>query len=305
MAVSVTRMWSPDSADRDPDNQGASATWQVTGVASSIAAQTAVDATTSETPDQLNSVYQDRDGVSYSYLLCDSVSVSTSGFEVFEVTATYSRPSDGGSHNPEPDNPLDRPVEYSWEIGTALQTIETDINGNAIVNAAGDPPEQPVQIEVTSVFLNCMRNEASFNAATAISFTNRVNADSFFGASSGQAKCVGIRSDKMTTPDSVYWPVHYRFEFRGGVINGVADAKFRKRIINRGYNMIKDGKLTRIVDGDEPGSLVEDAVRLSRPSVSRPRLLDANGGLLGANAQPIVLEFDVYESINFGQFNLE
>lgn len=297
MAVSVTRMWSPDGADRDPDNQGTSATWQVTGVSSSIAAQTAVDATTSETPDQLNSVYADRDGASYSLLLCDGIQVRTIGFEAFEVTATYSRPSDGGSHNPEPDNPLDRPAEYSWEVGLTQDIVEVDINGNAIENAAGDPPEQPCTRDINSVFLNVQRNEATFSAATAIAATNKLNTANFFGAAAGLAKCVGIWSNKVTTPDSVYWPVRYRFEFR--------EDGFKKRLINRGFNFINNNVLTRIVDGDEPGNLVEDAVRPTRPSVSRPRLLDANGGLLGANAQPIVLEFDVYESINFGQFNLE
>ncbi|MEM6260162.1 MAG: hypothetical protein AAGI37_17945 [Planctomycetota bacterium] len=298
MAVTVTRMWSPDSSGRDKDTRTASASWQVTGVSSSIAARTAVDAVTGATPDPINTVFTDRDGsIPDLFLLCEGLGEKTQGFELFIVTATYSVPPGGGSHNPEPDNPLDRPVEYSWEIGLNQENVEVDINGDAIQNAAGDPPEQPCSRDVHSVFLNVTRNEGSFDASTAIAATNRLNTGNFFGASEGQAKCVGIWSNKVTTADSVFWPVRYRFEFR-------ADG-FKKKLINRGFNFLNNGVLTRIVDGDEAGTLIEDAVRPTRPSVSRPRLLDANGGLLGANDQPVVLEFDVYESTDFSQFGLE
>lgn len=299
----VTRMWSTDTSGRNKDSRTATASWQVTGVSSSIAARTAVDDTTGETPAVLNDVYQDKDGaIPDLFLLCDGISVSTSGFEFFIVTASYSVPPGGGSHNPETDNPLDQPVEYEWEVGLTQEIVEVDINGDAIVNAAGDPPEQPVTADIHSVFLSCMRNESSFDASIAISATNTLNSDNFVGASPGQAKCVGIWSSKVTTEESVYWPVRYRFEFRKG-FNGQANG-FKKRIINRGFNMIKGGKLVRIVEGDEPGDLVADQLRPTRPGVTRPRLLANDGTLLAANAQPIVLEFDLYESIAFSQFNL-
>lgn len=292
----VTRMWSPDSSGRGKDDRTATASWQVQGVASSIAARTAVDNTTGETPDQINDPWTDRNGsVPNPFLLCDSLREETQGFELFVVTATYSVPPDGGSHNPEPDNPLDRPAEYSWEVGLTQEVVEVDINGDAIMNAAKDPPEQPCTRDIQLIFLNVARNENEFDASSAIASTNKLNSDDFFGAEPGQAKCVGIWSNKVTTPDSVYWPVRYRFEFR--------EDGFKKRLINRGFNMINGGNLVRIVDGDEPGALVEDAVRPTRPSVSRPRLLDSDGALLADGEKPIVLEFDVYESISFGDFS--
>jgi hypothetical protein len=303
MAIQVTRMWSPDSAGRSPDGRTASASWQVTGVSSSTLALTAVDASTSESPATLNAVYTDQDGTPYPTLKCDNLNVSTTGFEFFVVTASYSVPSDGASHNPEPDNPLDQPAEYVWEVGVTQEAVEVDINNEAIENAAGDPPEQPVTIDVHSIFLNVSRNESSFSPAAAIATTNKINSDTFFGASPGQAKCVGIWSGRTTTEEAVYWPVRYRFEFREG-LNGEPNG-FKHRMINRGYNMIDGGELKRIVEGDKKGDLVEDAVRDSKPSVSRPRRLAADGSLLGDNDPTVVLEFDVYESTAFGPLNLE
>lgn len=295
----VTRMWSPDESTRNSDSRFESASWQVVGVAASVQAQVAEDSVTGLTPARINDPFIDQDGNVYASIRCDGVRVTTQGFQLFTVTATYSN----GVHGEQPDDPLEKPIEYAWEMTTTREIVEVDANGNAIVNAAGDPPEQPCVQEVELIYLNCLRNESTFDASQAIANNNKVNSDAFFGAEPGQAKVKGVWSANTTTEGEIFYPVRYRFEFRRG-INGEPNG-FKKRLVNRGYNMIVDGKIKRIVEGDAPGALVDDAVRDAKPSISRPRLLAADGSLLAADAAPVVLEFDIYESIDFARFNLE
>lgn len=307
MPTKVYRSWTGEDSDRSAGNRSKKIIFTVTGVNSSSEAETATDDDSGLTIPEQNDAFVDRGGTSYPSIKCDGIRSATTGFQKFDVTCTYSIPADGDKHTGDgiDDDPLNAPTQYSWEVGSTRETIDLDINSAAIVNTAGDPPDFDVTRDVTLVYLNATRNVPTFDASDAISYTNRLNGNAFFGALAGESKCVGIWGSNVTTESAAYWQVRYRFEFRDGFPFGAGNANgYQMRFINRGVRALINGRVQHIVQDDEFDDVKSDAERKNLTQESIPRLLNLDGSLRDPSLDPIILEFDIYPSANFNALNL-
>ena len=122
---------------------------------------------------QVNAPYDPSD--QNNVLFCESVVPRYDGAAMQEVTAQYRVPATGYFQPTVP--PLTLPWRY--EFGESIETPEfdRDVSGNAVLNAAGDPPSNPATRTVTKKTCSIYVNEAFYNNVTASMYENTVNSD--------------------------------------------------------------------------------------------------------------------------------
>lgn len=94
-------------------------------------------------------------------LLCRKISISQDKKSPlhYVLTAHYSSEPVGQSQNQEP-NPLDKPVSIKWKTNKYNKAIYKDIDGNAILNSAGEYFDPPPEIEYFRWTCNVTKNVA-------------------------------------------------------------------------------------------------------------------------------------------------
>lgn len=94
----------------------------------------------------------------------------------FEVQAEYTIPDPSDDQND--TNPLDRPAEIQWSPSETTEPYFVDESDppRPVVNAAGEPFEQFLEREAGELTITITRNEETFNAAVADTFSHTVNA---------------------------------------------------------------------------------------------------------------------------------
>ena len=65
-------------------------------------------------------------------------------------------------------NPLLQPIDVKWSNRSQEIVADIDINGNPVVNTAGDPFDPPLMEDDPRPVLTIVRNEAIFNQARAV-----------------------------------------------------------------------------------------------------------------------------------------
>ncbi|HEV7297753.1 MAG TPA: hypothetical protein VGN72_00185 [Tepidisphaeraceae bacterium] len=146
----------------------------------------------------------------------------TVGLGVHEVTAVYSVPPNGSWQTPEDDaDPLDAPAEISWSPNIVSEPFDRDIDGNPVLNSAGDAPANPPSRTYVYSTLTITTNEEFYNYAGYKPYINTVNSDSIevdqpnsttvtFAA--GTVKCVSIAPARMYKATDSYVPITRTFE---------------------------------------------------------------------------------------------
>lgn len=192
-------------------------------------------------------------------LLAQQPTVTREGFNLYLVSVDYVRLGGSGS-NPDPNDPLNAPLVYRWEMGNTTESVDRDAAGNPILNSVGEPFDPPPTKNIGTLFLTVTRNEPSYDPGIALTYQNKRNSDQFFGAEAGQALCLSIAPAEAFAADAEYIPVQYHFEFR-------AD-KFRHRIRDQGLNGRFD---------DNGTSKIAPFYMNSTDRASTPILLDGTG----------------------------
>jgi len=203
------------------------------------------------------------------------------------------------------DNPLNQPVRWRLEPQTVERPLEIDVNGNPIVNAAGDPFDPTPAEEVTQYLLTVMRNEklsaADLGTITALSARSRVNIAVWNGFPLKTVKALPIK-----IPESIYYQgfsagypgagfLYYPMEY----VFHINYDTWTLPLINQGF-----GKLVTTGGVTKRRQIIDS----SGQPASTPVLLDAAGHAL---AQPIdhtnvvILNFEVCTAIDFTVFNLD
>lgn len=193
-------------------------------------------------------------------------------------------------------NPLLMPIEVSWGWRDQELPIGVDINGNAVLNTAGDPYDPPVAINDPRRMMTVVRNEAVISLSLHQDYQNAINTDPWAGYQPYFAHCLSI------VPKNVfhqlvgwYYQTTYEFEFitprqaqaqagsgKGGELQG-----FRKQIVNQGFRAI-----------DQSTNKKYHVVYRGIP-VSQPVLLDQNGAELPLNSPPIINVVQAYNELPF------
>lgn len=133
------------------------------------------------------------------------------------VTCTWASPEPGDSGSEPPDeNPLLRPVQYSLEWSAFTKVISKDIDGEPLLNSAGDLFEN-VEIDSADPVLVCVKNMFPLEdiIALAIAYRNAVNEEEFFGAPPRTCKMEAISSGPLMEENGYqYYQVTFRIQFK-------------------------------------------------------------------------------------------
>jgi hypothetical protein len=177
-------------------------------------------------------------------------------------------------------NPLSEPSTESWSFQQFTRATDQDVNGNAIVNSAGDPFAQAVQVDDSRPVLSVTRNQATFNAPLAYLYKDKTNRDPFRGAPAGTVKVMDISGQQQHDQTfGTYWQVKVEVQFN---IEG-----WDKVLLDQGFREL-DGTSGELKPITNNGVVVSD-----------PHLLDGVGAALPAGGTPQFGTYRVYGRMPF------
>jgi hypothetical protein len=173
-------------------------------------------------------------------------------------------------------NPVSIPPSFQFEINLEPVPCLVDVDGNPIVNSAGDYYDPPVEREAAKVILRVNRNEASPSIATLLALNNVVNGAAWngFPAKSVKFNCPAmpvVQYSQATA--SFYWPMEYIFDINFDT--------WVKQVLNRGFRQLNSaGQLVPILVNGQP---LSDPVFLdsSGHAILTPDLLETTGDTPG------------------------
>ena len=184
-----------------------------------------------------------------------------------------------------PENPLNHPIKISWGENRFDQVVFEDINGNPVVNSAGDYFDPPVTCDDSRPTLRIVRNEPTYIPQYALTWKDTTNLDTFYGFAPGTVKMSTPLGELDYNPIcGFYYIVTYQFEINP---NGWA-----KQILDQGMRQIVSGSKTNILDDDGT-------------PITAPIPLKGNGKKLVTGGTPVALTFNVYQQSDFSQLNLD
>lgn len=231
--------------------------------------------------------------------------VSTSTKELapanyFAVEVTYETPAFQGTTG---GNPFESPASYSWAQITETENVEEDVNGNPIVNSAGDPFDQPPTITDRYWQLTVTRNEPYFNLAQAVTYQNKVNSDTVYlqgvGAgklTAGQVMCVSILPVGDYDLDDNFVSIAYTFWIR--------ESGFQLRRLDIGYRQWLNGEDKSKPLTDENGNDITVPVPLNGEGIQYTDTANTGTGTpAGASKEDtgsaVFLQYDIFEAEPF------
>lgn len=211
---------------------------------------------------------------------------------VWDVSATYS-----DEYNVDPDlydlRPWERPVDIVWSTAEVEDAIEEDVDGEPIVNAAGDPFDPPYTRQRVRKVVTLTRNERFFQPSQ-LDYKETLNKEEFLGLPAKTCKMVDIRAQLRLEGRARFWQVTYTVHIdekeklveddEGELVSDDPPnyIGWKARLLNIGLNEVVGG--------------VKRPIFLQGQRVQVPQLLDADGArqdIPNVAAQAIFLEFDV------------
>lgn len=215
---------------------------------------------------------------------CTSVKPRNVGATPFFWNVTVSYSSDKELN----DDPLLDDPDISWGSQKFQEPIVDDINGDAVVNSAGDPFDPPIMRDVSREVVTITANVASV-PAWVFSYKDRLNNATItidgISILAEKAKCDDITvANKAERNEIEYYPLTIRLSLR--------EEGWAKQVLDVGFNEI-DGSAGRAAilldDGTEPKS---------------PVPLDGNGQRLSnpTTETAVILSFDIYPQVDFTVF---
>ncbi len=243
--------------------------------------------------------YGDQHAVATALYVREKSASETGSPLIFRVTVTY-RNIEKFRERKSVDaavDPTSRDPEISYSFADEEVPIDHDISGNAIVNSAGETPDPPITKTVSDLVITITKNEATYSPATAMSYKNKLNSDTFMGFAAGLVKCDDYSGEKMVNESSggVYWKTLKQFRVRYAAVGGV-NKGWKKRLLDQGFRET-DG-----TDGDGKPKykpILAEADSGEKVPVSEPVLLNGSGAKLASGGTPVWIEYDVYESTSF------
>ena len=209
------------------------------------------------------------------------------------VTITYgwydALTSGGG-----PDqNPLLMPIEVSWNLRDHELVLEQDINGNAVLNTAGDPFDPPLVIDDPRLVMTVVRNEPIFTVNYVLQYRNAINSTPFAGFQPYYCKVLNIQSrSQFHQLIGYYYQTTYEFEFLSPKVNDNGMG-YRKSILNQGMRALSvvTGKPYHITLHGQP--------------INSPMLLRKSGILANPGDPPYFLTIQAYPELDFSIFGFD
>jgi hypothetical protein len=198
-------------------------------------------------------------------------------------------PQEFGVDPTDPDakeNPFNVPVKVNFDSEDIKRSWPYDATTPTpkwYVNAAGEPLQNPPEVDDSYPLFTLTRNEKTYDFTTPQQYKNRCNLNDWLFWTDNQVRCRAITPERQYHPDwGVYWTVTYTFQIR--------PETWKDRILNAGTKQLVGGTLIPIVIGS---LTVVDPVPLNA---------DGTWSMAGM-ATPNYLEFQPYPKIDFTPFN--
>ncbi len=184
-------------------------------------------------------------------------------------------------------NPTDEAPSIRWGAWSRTIAIDKNKDGDAILNAAEDPFDPPIEGEEYHLELTVVRNEAAHNPLTAAGYYGAVNNATAticgLEVTTRKAKCVQWSGDSAERNGYSYYVVTYKIRFNLNT--------WDKKILEQGMNY-KDGSKKKHIVGDD------------NEPVDSPQLLTAAGAVLALGGTPVFKTSRVAPEKNFSTLNL-
>jgi len=210
---------------------------------------------------------------------------------LWQITATFKRAGGSGGYegaDPEED-PLSRAPQYSWFTVASREPIDKDADDHAILNAADEPFDPPIEEDFYDVGVRIRQNLLTFSAAEYMAYGGATNKSSWRGAAAGTAKIADIRAETMRSGEIRYYERAVEIILRPD--------GWKRRILNQGFRertgTDTNGKPTYKQIVDEKGKPITSAV-----------LLAADGTRLADGATPVWLYFRRKPEVNFSSLGI-
>lgn len=98
----------------------------------------------------------------------------------------------GASPEGRPENPLNRPVVWSFTFVEMKKAVEEDLDGLKITNSTGRFFEPPYEIDTQLGQITAVKNYAEFTYDEASGYLNAINADAWHGLPAKTVKIKGL-----------------------------------------------------------------------------------------------------------------
>lgn len=193
------------------------------------------------------------------------------------------------------EDPTSDPPRHTWSTQQYQVAFTKDINGENVVNKAGDPFDPPAEIDDSRLSVNIRQNLSAIPTEI-LSYRNAINETEFVvdgvtvGAQHGLISNIAI-GEVQTRNDTNYRAFSYSIQLRD-----TEDGPWIVELQNVGFNEIVDGDPTKReeikfkTDGKDSGEpfsspqqLDNDGVAIVNPSISTM----------------ILLKFDAYKLLEF------
>lgn len=182
-------------------------------------------------------------------------------------------------------NPILRRPEVSKSSKETMKPFTHDLDGNPVVNSAGEAFDPPIMIEDGATVITITINVARFDITTADRFRNCINSEPFFDFLPGEARVVAYNAVYAFENNIRYERVTWMFECKDGGFEYI-------RPLDQGYmERTIDGVRQILVGGHPP---------------SRPLLLDGAGVQLDVEtpADAVFLNFRARRRRNFADLGV-
>ncbi|MEM9019935.1 MAG: hypothetical protein AAGC44_05170 [Planctomycetota bacterium] len=222
---------------------------------------------------------------------------------LFLVTVTYetinTESGSGGGGAQAPD-PLNRPPDIAWGSNTYERVLEKDINGNPIVNSAGDPFDPPLTQRLNVPAVEISYNQAGYNPDTYQPFVDSVNNAIITIAGMDDIDAKGAmlekhRHRKLFENGTAYHRLTFNVEVAGSYL---------REVLDRGWHRLPDGAA-------EEGHYLGNGV-FQKPEImnadgvkpNAPVLLNGAGQPLANGAAPVFRSFETRDALDWEPLSL-
>ena len=179
---------------------------------------------------------------------------------VWIVTLTYRQ-------RDKSENPLDDPIEVSWNTNTAQIDFHYDKDGNAVLNSAGDVYEDGAKDEWASWVATVHRNITTF-PAWLVGYENAINSSAF----EIDGFMVGVRGAKVKSIAISKWQKRNGIYYRELNMSIAFKTTWVKYLLDQG--------LRRIITVLDYDVLLPCLIEGGKVEATRPVPLDGSGGQL-------------------------
>lgn len=167
--------------------------------------------------------------------------------------------------------------------------VMVDNAGSPVLNAAGDPFDPPITINVPVLTFDISRVERTFDLSRIENLQGHVNSAEWMGFPTGSVLCKSISPSQEFDSElqSTKWNVEYTFSIKYPIAldDGSEVSGWTKQVLDAG--------LRQLVSGVKKPITVEGA------PVSQPVLLRENGTEAAPSDPPRYVNFDVYPPADF------